>query len=331
MVAFHLTIWYYPVFNSEGSAMDRAWTVGNQVLTTLRMPLLLAVSGMLAAGKIGEGIGSARIRLSVATNYYLYAVWLAIYALAWIPVTFEQMPDKVSSPGSFIAQLIAPDTPLWFIFALAIYIPIFSLIGRWPRSVVLSGLTVLSVVVGLLPATEPQWWKILEFAIYFALGLYLKDRVIGGAASRPWLWLLAGIGVVIVATAAAAALEHEIAKSGTFLVRSVGTAAGALGAIVLACRIYPVRTALCWLGRRTLGIYVVHPLLITLLVVFVHPFDTSPWAAVVFTVALIPVVAVACVMIEWGIKKARAGFLFDLPASRTVKARESQNKPYAHG
>ncbi|MET4588832.1 acyltransferase family protein [Arthrobacter sp. 754] len=85
VVLFHVGYWHFLKFEHAGSIAFPLWETVAIALGSVRMPLLLAVSGMLAASKIRNGFGNGKALSASLTNYYLYAVWLLVYALLSIP------------------------------------------------------------------------------------------------------------------------------------------------------------------------------------------------------------------------------------------------------
>ena len=58
------------------------WGSVNPALGSVRMPVLLAVSGLVLSRQVRGGLHLRTTGYGEATNYYLYVVWLAVYALA---------------------------------------------------------------------------------------------------------------------------------------------------------------------------------------------------------------------------------------------------------
>ena len=74
---FHTTEWIYlPALGPQmESSAGRLWVTSDVLLGHIRLPLLLLLSGMLAAGKVREGLGWLKTRVWIITNAYLYLVW----------------------------------------------------------------------------------------------------------------------------------------------------------------------------------------------------------------------------------------------------------------
>jgi hypothetical protein len=107
-----------------------------------------------------------------------------------------------------------------------------------------------------------------------------------------------------------------------------GTSFAALAVVgtALACRWGPVRVPAAALGRRTVGIYVLHPLWIAALTVVVHEYGGSwypdlvaqPVMAVILPVVVTAAVVVASLGVEALATRIRGGWLFAMPGELHV-------------
>src|SRR5215213_6048735 len=84
VVLFHVSLWWYLPLQAElwGPA-GRVWATVNSYLGSVRMPLLLAVSGLVGAGAIRAGLRDRRTATRAVANGYLYVVWLVVYAVVY--------------------------------------------------------------------------------------------------------------------------------------------------------------------------------------------------------------------------------------------------------
>lgn len=123
VVLFHVLLWHLNDYRATmwGPA-DRVWTKFNAVLGSLRMPLLLGVAGLVASRRILLGLSEPRNLVRAASNYYLYVVWLLIYAVYFAFVSDPALPHRVDGLADVVFQLVFPNTTLWFVYALALYV-----------------------------------------------------------------------------------------------------------------------------------------------------------------------------------------------------------------
>src|SRR5690606_33816009 len=105
-----------------GTRTADAWTVVNDLMTAVRMPTLFAISGFLLASRIRNGWNDSRTRFSAVHTYYLYVVWLLIYALVspWF-ATGVQPLTSLSGWMGLASQLVNPHTMLWFLLGLVFW------------------------------------------------------------------------------------------------------------------------------------------------------------------------------------------------------------------
>ena len=80
VVFHHIYLWQFTPLG------DALWQPGlvedtkmDEFITSVRMPMLLAISGMLAARRVREGWARPGAAVRAASSYYLYVVWLALY------------------------------------------------------------------------------------------------------------------------------------------------------------------------------------------------------------------------------------------------------------
>ncbi|GAB48522.1 acyltransferase family protein [Mobilicoccus pelagius] len=328
VVLLHVSIGHYYALPQAADWVVPRWDRINQVVAVIRMPLLFVVSGMLASGKIRRGFAHGNAILSAVTNYYLYLVWLAVYGFLFIasgPVVVPFQPARVQD---FFIQIVEPRTPLWFVFGLAAYTLVFTALRRVPPGIVLAGSAAVSIWAGMTWTVEsPLWTRILLYVFYFVLGVHAKPLILRHA--RSW-WVLLGSGVLTVAFFQAFGLAtlmtpKPLSFGDSVLSLVLQLAASVLGITASAqlCRWRPWRVVGSWVGRRTLGIYVMHvPVIVAWhfavelgpLAVVETLTATSLWFDLLYPVLLTAFVVVVCVGIETLLGTLRLAHLFRLPS-----------------
>ncbi|NUT70064.1 acyltransferase [Pseudarthrobacter sp. C4D7] len=322
VVLFHVGLWHFLRFEHDASAAFTFWGMVATALGSVRMPLLLAVSGILAASKVRGGFGTGKAWSSSLSNYYLYAVWLLIYALLSIVLAGSPRPQRVGSVGDFFLQLVAPDTPLWFIYALAVYVPLLTLCRKLPASVVLAALAAVSIGTAMfMDSTAGQWGKVPELAVFFAAGVYGKAVFMRIAGDRRLVYL----AVALPAFAALMALPeiHPGLDQAVFILQGLAAATALVALISALTRYRPIAVAGSWVGRRTLGIYLLHTPIMDFLVLAFHgplaplgpAISTSLPVALIYPLALTAAVIAACVGVESLFRRCGLTFLFQRPGS----------------
>ncbi|WP_176489720.1 acyltransferase family protein [Mobilicoccus massiliensis] len=328
VVLLHVSIGHYYALPQAESWVVPRWDRINQVVSVIRMPLLFVVSGMLAAGKIKRGFLGGNAILSIVTNYYLYLVWLAVYGFLFVvsgPVVVPFQPARVED---FFIQIVQPRTPLWFVFGLAGYTLVFTALRRVPSGVILAATAAITVWSGMTWTVEsPLWTRIFLYVFYFAVGVHAK-RVIVREARSWWYLLVSGVltvaffqtlGLVTLMTPRPLAFGDSVVS----LLLQLAASVFGITASAQLCRWKPWSAVATWIGRRTLGIYVMHvPVIVAVhfavelgpLAVVEQLTARSLWFDLLYPVGLTAFVIVVCVWIEKLLGMVRLGHLFRLPS-----------------
>jgi len=327
VVLFHVGYWHFLKFEHAGSIAFPLWETVAIALGSVRMPLLLAVSGMLAASKIRNGVGNGKALSATLTNYYLYAVWLLVYALLSIPAAMTGATPRVGSVGDFLLQLVAPDTTLWFVFALAVYVPLLTLCRKLPPAVVLPALAAVRMITVLTQGSDSgQWTKVPELAFFFAIGVYGKALLIRIAEVRKLVHAAVAIPLFLGLSGISLALDlNPVVDQALFILRGLAAIVALVAVISALTRNRGIAAAGSWVGKRTLGIYVLHvPVMDGIVLAFHGPLGpaapviaNSVTMALIYPLALTAAVALACTALEYVLKKCGLGFLFRRPRART--------------
>jgi surface polysaccharide O-acyltransferase-like enzyme len=322
VVLFHVTAWY--VLNMDlPLAADRVWSVVNSYLGSLRMPLLLAVSGLLASRRVLAGWRSPSAAERVAASYYLYAVWLAVYAVVYALLDKPRLPHHIDGPGDAFFQLVWPQTPLWYVFALAVYVLVLTTLRPLPPVVVLGGLAALSVVCRVTDLQLGSAEKIPELAVFFAAGVYGRDLLRRFAQDLGWRRVAGSVAFAAVTVAAGPVLDQPVVRDLLFLARGVAFLLLGVAVVVLAIRWQPVARWGSSLGQQTLPVYVLHvPLLLAGIALIGTDAPSavlrSPAVALATPLVLTAVLVVLTLLLHRLLLLLRAEALFGMPASWTA-------------
>jgi surface polysaccharide O-acyltransferase-like enzyme len=337
IVSLHLNQWLMPQTYEAFDDMD-AWRRVLSLTGPFRLPVLFALSGFLVADRIRAGWGDRRTVLRAVTSYYLYVIWLAIYALIAVASPGSQ-PVGVSFAG-FFRQLVLPQTPLWFIMFLAINVVILTTLRRVHPAFVLGGAAVVSVLA--IRVHLPGEFAMLERGFYclffFALGVYGKETL-KYFASSPGLWWRTPtmIAISIVSIDLLRRVPAGVpGYLGAIFLRDVSSILCVITVMAVVCRLRPAAAILGYIGRRTLPVYVLHvPLIWALIAIRDQVFGgavidvtvvrlLSPALALAFIMGVSFAVYGAARRTSWG----RA--LFDLPEpARQLILRRPAPRPQA--
>ncbi|WP_375390806.1 acyltransferase family protein [uncultured Sphingomonas sp.] len=262
------------------------------VLTPVRMPLLMTISGMLASGLRHQPARAMRRAAGLA--------WLVV---CWLP--FELTLRRVAGMGggSWYAEMLGPPNELWFVWGLALLIGTLPCVGRAGAA---GAMPVAFAASALLPRgghLNIAYLEMMYNAVFFYGGVFFAARWRTLLGASPWRWC-GWLAVFAVAHAANAAL---IGRTGHYWLMPVESFA-AIGLCLCGgewlARL-PIADRLTWLGRRTLPIYIAHAPLIRLGAwALPHP----GFGAVVLLTA---VMVTATLMLEKALKAIGLGGAYD--------------------
>lgn len=323
VVLFHVVLWGYLDAGTPVADAGRSlWGTVNSLLGSVRMPVMLAVSGLVLARRIRVGPLRHGTLVRSARNYYLYVVWLLVYAVFFAVFTQPYLRHRVDGV-EVVQQLVIPATTLWYLFAIAAYSLVLTAVRRWPPWLVLSLLAALSVAIKSLALPADLWQKIPELFIFYAVGVYGAGVLRRVAEHATVVRILLAAVVAAGVTKLGQFTDGRVAEALLSVSRGVAFLVLAVLCVAVAVRWSPLRRLGVALGRQTLGIYVLHPLWIGLLTIMVagpgrgvfsevldHPVSAVAYPAVATAVIIavsMPVRALA--------ERARLGWLFALPTS----------------
>lgn len=292
-MAIILVVLHHSVQNLQASG----WDLGpldsiSSMLSTFRMPLFFAVSGILAGGAIARYGFTALLWKRVALLVYIYVLWTALW---W--VWFQILPralDTGESEWGIAGALLVPAEGLWFVYALSLYICAAWVMRRLPAWTQVA----IAVVVSFLFASEvvplggsTTWRSVGTFFAVFIVASLCRDWIIRTAQRGGILAVI--ITGAVTAVGAAALVVTPFWAEIRFIFGFAGAAFGITLAVILT-RFGLTRRPFAAVGRRTLPIYVSHTPLITAMISFIPAGFASGYV-------LVPVLTVSAVLLALGI------------------------------
>ncbi len=230
----------------------QGWIGLSMALKPLRMPVFFVISGFFAAAAIHR---PWRLVARRATSpYYLYVVWLLIYAVFYRIETSTDA-NRTDDLPDLVSELLWAETSMWFLYALGVYFAVAKLLRHFPAPVVLAGAAALALWSGWSGIEFNNKASVLSHFVFFALGAYVPAAV-RWCGERPGVFA-AGCAVVyafVFVGLQATGLPWSVTLIGSSL---VGIPAG-LGAMAHLAKVDRIGAACAWLGQRTLRIYVLH-------------------------------------------------------------------------
>jgi uncharacterized membrane protein YcfT len=330
VVLFHVTAWHVLTLDLAPVA-DRTWSVVNGYLGSLRMPLLLAVSGLLASRRILQGWRSPDSAERAASSYYLYVVWLAVYVAVYAVLGDPRLPHSIDGPGEAAAQLVWPQTPLWYVFALAVYVVVLTSLSRVAPWLVLTGLAVVSVLCQAAGWDPGLAAKVPELAFFFAVGVYGRTPLARFAERldrrRTAVALIGAAATVAAGPVVPDGVPHAV----LVLVRGVAFLLLGVAVVTLLIRWRPLGRAGSWIGRRTLPVYVLHaPLLLVMVAVAGREPTTAlagplanPAVALAYPLVVTAVLVALTLLVHRLLLRLHCTALFAMPGSWVTAVRST--------
>ncbi|MCK0438080.1 acyltransferase [Gordonia alkaliphila] len=273
MVLYHVTLWdFVPAVGADGVGTDalisEVWDRGNRFLGVVRMPVLLAISGYLVSNRLLQGRRSPAPFVRGANSYYLYLVWTAVLAVFYLVMARPDLPHEFSGVSATALELVMPTTPLWFIFALAVYAVTFPFLAGIRPWIVVAGLGLASWAA-LIMGEQVMPLKVVSGAVFFGIGVFLAPQLTA-LTERTSLRraILFGLGVMVTYGITGLSLPAPVDRLASLLVAvlAVCFAFTVIGPVVRRFRRTGVGAA--WIGRRTLEVYVLHVPMVLVIHVF---------------------------------------------------------------
>ena len=298
VVLFHASIFAH----DEGMVPNGALGDANAVFDAFRMPTLVMISGLLAAGA-SRWSWPELFRRRLGPLALLYAIWTVLGA-AFLALTVNW--------GSWeaclrVAELmvLAPSAATWYLYALVVYFVLGRLLRTVPSAVVIPIAIAINLLVVANWPSDFGSWGLLRWAFVGQHWIFF----IAAERGARWYWQAARTTnprrawLALAAFAAGAAVcmwANIIQEAIPLLVLCVGGTAVAL----LAMPVWGSGRAMSWaraVGRNSLGVYVVHlSILIAIARLVVPRVPSFTGAAVLVPVAI----AAAAIAVSYGITRA---------------------------
>ncbi|PYB75574.1 acyltransferase family protein [Rhizobium wuzhouense] len=252
-------------------SFDGVWGYVDYLVYTVHMPVFFVVSGFLyEAGRqraqgardaglretASDGAGRSFWKPKLVTLAWPYVLWSTVHLAAQAIMSGSGMVNHEASLGRLASIGWDPVSPFWFLYALFMAFAASYLLQRFSARVVALLAFLLMLVVHPLPL--PAVIGDLAFGlVYFSLGrLVFAERLAGPLRSAVTLGLATAGFVLSASIAYRYALDVRLA--------TVGTLCGLVAFFMLSTLLAhsPLRRPLVILGRCTMGIYVMHILVI---------------------------------------------------------------------
>ena len=242
-----------------------------QVLEGATRPMVLGLfflsSGLLGARTMQDPRRAVGRVIGIG---WLMIVWVLILGL-WLAWAMPRgYGGAVRSPADYVAELAAPDSPAWFLLALATCTVYGVLAYRFglAAGIALAVLLSLATLSNKLPGLNYGWSQTFINLPLFLVAPLLMRRVpsLNNPPARTAFAMLVG-GIALAIPLYAYGFDNWGLRRGIAVFAGMWPATiAALGALSLLSGFAPVRAVVAWTGKRTLAILVLHILFLTLLV-----------------------------------------------------------------
>ncbi len=298
-----LAIMLVVLYHSANWFAVPAWQSANSTVSTLRMPLFFAISGMFA-GKwlVASWADLWRVKISLFTWVVLIWSGIGVVALS-LGLRMQGVPYGVrSAVRNYLMTPFRPQLELWFLWALALFFLAAKLLRRAPSSAVLLGAAAASAVaLSGVDLGNTGWNGALRYFFFFLVGLFFRSELLRwGAHERSRSHAL-----VLIAWAAVSLSASIYGLWSVPLVYYANCLLGLLAGISLSRALSSIE----WikvLGRQTLPVYIAHtPIVLVLAFASWSVFaDPSPGG---WGVVLVPLAAACAVLLSLRLHRAVSG------------------------
>lgn len=317
VVAMHAYELHYSRWFEHGP-LSGFWDVLVSAAQPIRMPLFFLISGYLCARSMKRSWKSV-LHKRVVSIAYLYYVWLCIYAVASLGESVVQ--GTHFSLANYIQQIIWPDSSLWYLYGLVIYFCLARVTFKVPLWIVLPLAAALSVAGTSFFGGTAEY--ITRSFLFFILGCRLSPLILGIVSRARWPRIVAILGLYSVACLLTLQLGPE-----TLGLLTLASVTGVYLALQFSSLIGPLNASkpFRFVGRNTLAIFVLHPVLLKGINLLFAKVDAVPtWIgshhllAASYPLLITSILLIMSLLVENLLRRAGGRFLFEMP--RILKSR----------
>nr|WP_225224955.1 acyltransferase [Cellulomonas sp. JH27-2] len=307
VVLFHSANWL-----GAAGIDTRGWISFNLVVSSLRMPLFFALSGLFAGKWLlvsWRTLWSGKVRMFA----WVFLVWSTIGACAFTVGTRVMLDQGSLLKGTLLPIVLAPAYPrleLWFIWALALFFCLAKLTARLdPRlQLAVAGVGSAVALSGWVTAS-PGWNGSVRYYFFFLVGLHARTLIIRLGSTRRIGLLASGFAAWLVASFALWHWNLREVPGLYFINCLLGLVAGVALSRVVRWR------AIRAVGSRTLPIYLAHTpiILLVCMVISLTAISQVPVTAQVAPPLLMLVAVIGALLLNRAAPRAGAAWLYEAP------------------
>ncbi len=307
------------------------WRDASLALVPVRMPLFFLASGLLASNAI-ERPWRRLWRPRVGNLLWPFLLWSVLFAVLCAPRYDPEDPGRYMR--SSLEAIGFGGTAYWFLSVLVVFFVLARLLRRIRYALLLVAVVLVAIapvidafLIDSLHLPEPlaiNASRTCAYALWYLIGCFARPVVIQIATSATWLTTTtAAVLYVITARAVYFTGVTEPVATVLIVVMNVLGLVAALQFAFLAARSRLVERTSRYLAGRTLAIYVLHPILLSGLILLLRRDDGTtvlPLTSPAVDALLFPVVTAMLVVASTALydlsQKVGARWLFALPGDR---------------
>ncbi|WP_150463164.1 acyltransferase family protein [Nesterenkonia ebinurensis] len=246
------------------------WDIGvlrqlNQLMVPIRQPLFFIVAGLLLSSYLTGQSRASHLSRRLLPLAWIFLVWSTIWWLAFmvLPQTADRQANPIPDP---LSAFINPTSPLWFVYAVMLYIIYMIATWRLPGYVVLGMAAVVSLLFRyqvVRVGDSFHWVSIGSHLVFFVAGMVLAERLSRLQSNSSWpkvAVVTMGMVVGVVGTSLLGRSIFPVEGLPRYVLSFVGAALGLLVAGVVARKGF-IAALIARAGKESLPIYVMHTLI----------------------------------------------------------------------
>ncbi|WP_159619707.1 acyltransferase family protein [Ruania rhizosphaerae] len=315
----------------SSSSLVSWWSDVSRALIPVRMPLFFLASGLLASNAI-ERPWRRLWRPRVGNLLWPFLLWSVLFAVLCAPRYDPEDPGRYMR--SNLEAIGFGGTAYWFLSVLVVFFLTARLLRRFRYVLLLVGVALVAIaplvssfLVNALDtpqALASNISRVCYFAVWYFVGCFGRPAVERIATGATWLTAAAAGGIYV-----GFAWAIDVGGIADSITPLLILAMNVLG-LVTACQLAfltaksgAVQRVSRYLAGRTLAIYVLHPVLLSGLILLLRRDDGTtvlPLASPAVDALLFPVVTAMLVVASTALydlsQKLGARWLFALPGDR---------------
>lgn len=313
VVLYHVAVQGGPLLlpGSE-SKIVASWATFSNALVPIRMPAFFLASGILAANAVKRP-WKMLWRPRILNLLWPFLLWSVLFS------TLAAPRYRPNSPKSYMLESLQTipfgGNAYWFLSVLVVFFVIARLLRNQLPVVLMVSISMFGIAslsssflvdhLNLPAALATNMSRACYFAVWYFLGLVAREQLVRAERyARVQVAVTSILLYCVIAYALYFAGAAQSISSTLYQTLSVIGIVAVIHVAIFAARSERIATLAVYLARRTLPIYVLHPILLSLLIVIVRPKTGEtliPSESILIDLFLFPALTVLLVAASVGI------------------------------